>query len=157
MKKSSTFVKFAFASKTRWVFTYLNPWSFISVSFQIPNAMLTVSGILKPFLAIFMAGLKSSFHGNFPYFFHAASIPRSSPGTATAKPPVETVYVFIFCTQAILTLRVCKSAKRAESTSYSTAKQQPSNFHVLMTNHITTKLTNPNHDQRHKCHHLTTT
>ena len=31
------------------------------------------------------------------------------------------------------------------------------NFHVLTTNHITTKLTNPNHDQRHKYHHLATT
>ena len=31
------------------------------------------------------------------------------------------------------------------------------NFHVLTTNHITTKLTNPNQDQRHKYHHLTTT
>ena len=41
-----------------------------------------------------------------------------------------------------------------------TAKQQPTNqnnFHVLTTNHITTKLTNPNHDQRHKYHHLTMT
>ena len=28
------------------------------------------------------------------------------------------------------------------------------NFHVLKTNHITTKLTNPNQDQRHKYHHL---
>ena len=27
----------------------------------------------------------------------------------------------------------------------------------LKTNHITTKLTNQNHDQRHKYHHLTTT
>ena len=41
-----------------------------------------------------------------------------------------------------------------------TAKQlQPlhhCNFHVLMTFHIMTKLTNPiNHDQRHKYHHLT--
>ena len=36
-----------------------------------------------------------------------------------------------------------------------TAKQQPtnhSNFHVLTTNHITTKLTSLNHDQRHKYH-----
>ena len=31
------------------------------------------------------------------------------------------------------------------------------NFHVLTTNHITTKLTNPNHDETHKYHHLTTT
>ena len=31
------------------------------------------------------------------------------------------------------------------------------NFHVLTTNHITTKLTNPNQDQRHKYHHLKTT
>ena len=31
------------------------------------------------------------------------------------------------------------------------------NFHVLMTNHITTKLTNPNQDQRRKYHRLTTT
>ena len=31
------------------------------------------------------------------------------------------------------------------------------NHNVLMTNHITTKLTNPNNDQRHKYHHLTTT
>ena len=41
-----------------------------------------------------------------------------------------------------------------------TAKQQPTNhynFHVLRTNHIMTKLTNPNHDQRHKYHHLTKT
>ena len=41
-----------------------------------------------------------------------------------------------------------------------TAKQQLNNhynFHILTTNHITTKLTNPNHDQRHKYHHLTTT
>ena len=41
-----------------------------------------------------------------------------------------------------------------------TAKQQPSNhynFHVLTANHITTKLANPNEDQRHKYHHLTTT
>ena len=29
------------------------------------------------------------------------------------------------------------------------------NLYILMTNHITTKLTNPNHDQRHKYHHLT--
>ena len=32
-----------------------------------------------------------------------------------------------------------------------TAKQQPTNhynFHVLMTNHITTKLTNPNHNHK---------
>ena len=27
----------------------------------------------------------------------------------------------------------------------------------MTTNHIKTKLTNPNHDQRHKCHHLTMT
>ena len=41
-----------------------------------------------------------------------------------------------------------------------TGKQQPTNhcnFHILTTNHITTKLTNPNHEQRHKYHHLTTT
>ena len=41
-----------------------------------------------------------------------------------------------------------------------TAKQQPTNrcnFHVLTTNHITTKLTNQNQDQRHKYHHLATT
>ena len=41
-----------------------------------------------------------------------------------------------------------------------TAKQQPTNhynFHFLTTNHITTKLTNPNEDQRHKYHHQTTT
>ena len=41
-----------------------------------------------------------------------------------------------------------------------TAKQQLTNhynFHVLMTNHITTKLTYQNQDQRHKYHHLTTT
>ena len=31
------------------------------------------------------------------------------------------------------------------------------NFHALTTNYITTKLTNPNEDQRHKCHHLTMT
>ena len=40
------------------------------------------------------------------------------------------------------------------------AKQQPTkqyNFHVLTTNHMTTKLTNPNEDQRHKYHHLMTT
>ena len=40
-----------------------------------------------------------------------------------------------------------------------TAKQQPTNhcnFHILTSNHIMTKLTNPNHDQRHK-YHLTTT
>ena len=40
------------------------------------------------------------------------------------------------------------------------AKQQPTthyNFHVLTTNHITTKLTNPNHDHRHKYHNLMTT
>ena len=28
---------------------------------------------------------------------------------------------------------------------------------VLTTNHITTKLTDPNHEQTHKYHHLTTT
>ena len=41
-----------------------------------------------------------------------------------------------------------------------TAKQQPTNhynFHVLTTNHITTKLTYQSQDQRHKYHHLTTT
>ena len=41
-----------------------------------------------------------------------------------------------------------------------TAKQQLTNqcnFHVLMTNRIMTKLTNSNHDRRHKYHHLTTT
>ena len=40
------------------------------------------------------------------------------------------------------------------------AKERPTNhynFHVLMTSHITTKLTNPNHDQRYKYHHLTAT
>ena len=31
------------------------------------------------------------------------------------------------------------------------------NFHVLTTNHITTKLTYQSQDQRHKYHHLTTT
>lgn len=66
---------------------YLNVVSFISKSFQIFIAISTVSGILKPFLAMLMAGLNSSFHGNLPYFFHAASSPFSSPGTATAKPP----------------------------------------------------------------------
>ena len=38
-----------------------------------------------------------------------------------------------------------------------TAKQQPTNhcnFYALTTNHIMTKLTNPNQDQRHKYHHL---
>lgn len=50
-------------------------------------AMSTVSGIMKPFLAMRMAGLNNSSHGNLPYFFHAASKPRSSPGTPTAKPP----------------------------------------------------------------------
>ena len=50
-------------------------------------AISTVSGIIKPFLAMLMAGLNSSFHGNLPYFFHAVSSPFSSPGTATAKPP----------------------------------------------------------------------
>ena len=67
----------------------LKALSFISVPFHSPSAMLTVSGILKPCLAIFMAGLKSSFQGNLPYFFHATSIPRSSPGTATARPPAK--------------------------------------------------------------------
>ena len=41
-----------------------------------------------------------------------------------------------------------------------TAQQQLTNhynFHVLTTNHITTKLTYKNQDQRHKYHHLTTT
>ena len=41
-----------------------------------------------------------------------------------------------------------------------TAKLQPTshcNFHVLTTNHITTKLSDLNHDQKHKYHHLTTT
>ena len=40
------------------------------------------------------------------------------------------------------------------------AKQQPTNhynFHILTTNHITRKLTNPHQDPRHKYHHLTTT
>ena len=40
------------------------------------------------------------------------------------------------------------------------AKQQLTNhcnFQVLTTNHITTKLTNLNHNQRHKHHHLTMT
>ena len=40
-----------------------------------------------------------------------------------------------------------------------TAKQQMTNhynFHVLTTNHIMTKLTNPNEDQRDKYHHLMT-
>ena len=39
-------------------------------------------------------------------------------------------------------------------------KWQPTsqcNFHVLTTNHITTKPTNKNQDQRHKYDHLTTT
>ena len=39
-------------------------------------------------------------------------------------------------------------------------KQQPTNrcnFHVLTTNHITTKLTNSNHDQKQKYYHLATT
>ena len=40
-----------------------------------------------------------------------------------------------------------------------TAKQLTNhyNFHVLTTNHIYTKLTNPNHNQRHKYNHLRTT
>lgn len=50
-------------------------------------AISTVSGMIKPFFAMFIAGLKSSFHGNLPYFFHAASKPLNSPGTATANPP----------------------------------------------------------------------
>ena len=31
------------------------------------------------------------------------------------------------------------------------------NLYILTTNHITTKLTNQDHDQRHKYHHLTNT
>ena len=41
-----------------------------------------------------------------------------------------------------------------------TENQQPTNhynFQVLTTNHITTKLTSPNHDQRHKYHNLMAT
>ena len=41
-----------------------------------------------------------------------------------------------------------------------TVKQQPTNhcnFDIMTTNHIMTKLTNQNHDQRHKYHHLTKT
>ena len=44
-----------------------------------------------------------------------------------------------------------------QKTGKITAEQEPTNqcnFHVLMTNHIMTKLTNPNHDQRHKYQHL---
>ena len=70
-------------------FSHLNVLSFISRSFQIFIAISTVCGIINPFLAMCIAGLNSSFHGNLPYFFHAASKPRSSPGTATAKPPVN--------------------------------------------------------------------
>lgn len=53
----------------------------------MPIAMSTVSGMMKPFFAMRMAGLNNSSHGSLPYFFQAASRPRSSPGTATAKPP----------------------------------------------------------------------
>ena len=52
-------------------------------------AIATVSGMINPFLAMCIAGLNNSFHGNLPYFFHAASKPRSSPGTPTASPPVN--------------------------------------------------------------------
>ena len=41
------------------------------------------------------------------------------------------------------------TSNRHTSTNY--------NFHVLATNHITTKLTNPNRNQRHKYHNLMTT
>ena len=54
-----------------------------------------------------------------------------------------------------------KTDKRTIGGSKITAKQQPTNhynFHVLTTNHITTKMTKyPNQNQRHKYHHLTTT
>lgn len=53
----------------------------------MPIAMSTVSGMMKPFFAMRMAGLNNSSHDSLPYFFQAASRPRSSPGTATAKPP----------------------------------------------------------------------
>lgn len=53
------------------------------LSRAIDNDELT----LKPFLANFIAGSNKVFQGNFPYFFHAVSIPFSSPGTATDKPP----------------------------------------------------------------------
>ena len=61
------------------------------------------------------------------------------------------------------TCKLIHDLKRNQQTidgSKITAKQQPTNhynFHVLTTNHITTKLTYQNQDQRHKYHHLTTT
>lgn len=69
--------------------SHLNVLSFMSRSFQMFIAIATVSGMINPFLAMCIAGLNNSFHGNFPYFFHAASKPRSSPGTPTANPPVN--------------------------------------------------------------------
>ena len=87
MVKLST-VSLFFLSQTTFL-SHLNVLSFMSRSFQMFIAMATVSGMINPFLAMCIAGLNSSFHGNLPYFFHAASKPRSSPGTATANPPVN--------------------------------------------------------------------
>ena len=44
-----------------------------------------------------------------------------------------------------------------DQNSKTTIVQSLYNFQVLMTNHITTKLTNSNPDQRYKYHHLTMT
>ena len=75
-------------TKTSFI-SHLNVLSFMSRSFQMFIAIATVSGMMNPFLAMCIAGLNNSFHGNLPYFFHAASKPRSSPGTPTANPPMN--------------------------------------------------------------------
>jgi len=43
-----------------------------------------------------MAGKNSSFHFRRPYIFHAFSIPRNSPGIATARPPYNNKLLLIW-------------------------------------------------------------
>lgn len=68
----------------------LSIWNFQTFK-AISRDLLT----LKPFSAKLIAGSKSFFHGNLPYFFHASCIPFSSAGTPTPRPPGKKTGYFI--------------------------------------------------------------
>lgn len=68
---------------------YFKQGSFVISALHLFNAIPKDSVILKPSLQSRIAGWNSFFHVTFPYFLCASSMPRNSPGTATAFPPIE--------------------------------------------------------------------
>ena len=68
-------------------------------------ALSRASWITNPSLASLIAGFTSSFHSNFPYFLCASYMPRTSPGTAIARPPkVIQLWHCVICSLDLFTI-----------------------------------------------------